>query len=115
MRGGVPRTASLAGVAGVALAALVGSAAPTGRIYGYDNIKRHLQRQKRTWGASGSLAGQPHEHKREIARRLRQQARDAERQRARQVAKNGPDSPFPGISRRGNFVTWPNGQSAKAR
>lgn len=86
------------------------SLSPTGqrerRIFGYENIRRHLQRQKRTWGASGSLAGHPHEHKREIARRLRQQARDAERQAAR--VTHGDLTFMPegctGISRRGRFV-----------
>ena len=112
MRGGVPRTASLAGVAGVALAALAGSAAPTGRIYGYDNIKRHLQRQKRTWGATGSLAGQPHEHKREIARRLRQADRDRRNQAHRWFCRHAMDAPRGDaaavetgrISRRGRYL-----------
>lgn len=111
MRGGVPRTASLAGVAGVAPAALAGSAAPTGRIYGYENIKRHLQRQKRAYGSGGgSLAGYAHEHKREIARRLRQQARIAERQAERLEARGGGQpitikaGSVIGLTRRGRFV-----------
>jgi hypothetical protein len=122
MRGGVPRASLLAGLAsaliGTGVSVSVGSGQPLGRgqgkpgrIYGAANIKRHLQRQKRTWGATGSLAGQPHEHKREIARRLRQQARNVERQRARVHARieqsRGswmPSSGVVGISRRGRFM-----------
>ena len=112
MRGGVPRTATLAGVAGVALAALAGSAAPTGRIYGYENIKRHLQRQKRTYSSGGgSPAGYAHEHKREIARRLRQQARIAERQAERLDAsiygKAMRNNGVVGLTRRGRQVKAP--------
>lgn len=96
MRGGVPRMSLLAGLAsalvGTGVSVSFGSGQPLGRgqgkpgrIYGAANIKRHLQRQKRTWGATGSLAGQPHEHKREIARRLRQAERDRQNREARGV------------------------------
>ena len=73
-------------VSTAALAAL--QAASHGRqhkIYGFENIRRHLQSKKRIYGdASGSIAtcnrhtGQPHEHQREAARRLRQMARAAQ-------------------------------------
>jgi len=72
-------------IAGIVLAAA--SAVATGepspnRIYGADNIKRHLQRKKSAYerGAETSIAqvnrhtGKPHEHKREAARRVRQMA-----------------------------------------
>lgn len=65
----------------IAAAALASSAASTARIFGAENIRRHLQRQKRDHtSASGSIAtgnrwGGPHEHHREIARRQRQAAR----------------------------------------
>lgn len=49
------------------------------RTFGFDNIRRALQRQKRDHArdaensiATGNRHGGPHEHKREIARRLRQ-------------------------------------------
>lgn len=77
--------------------------------------RRARVKPSRSYHSGGSIADRPHNHEPEIARRLRQQARNAERQRARQVAKNGADSPFPGISRRGRFVSWPDGSSAKAR
>jgi hypothetical protein len=70
-------------------------AAPFFRLFGFENIKRALQRAKpdhaRNAGTSIALGNRnlvrvprfyadvgapvPHEHKREIARRLRQQAR----------------------------------------
>ena len=51
-----------------------------GRIFGAENIRRHIQQQPRFYarGASNSIAKlnrhtkMPHEHKREIARRRRQ-------------------------------------------
>ena len=70
--------------ASAALAASMAVTMPAAvaRIFGYENIRRHLQRQKRDHGAStNSIAkvnrwtGQPHEHRREIARRARQAAR----------------------------------------
>lgn len=69
----------MSAAAGIALAAA--SQLRSGRIYGFDNIRAHLQRHKPNHAAGGnSIArlnrhtGKPHEHKREIARRLRQQA-----------------------------------------
>jgi hypothetical protein len=65
-------------------AALVAmSAAAPSRFFGYENIRRHIRSQKRDWlkGAGGSIAqlnrwtGQPHEHRREIARNQRRAAR----------------------------------------
>lgn len=64
-----------------ALASAASAFASTNRIYGAQAIKRHLQQQKRDHlkGSKTSIAklnrhtGQPHEHRREIARRLRQQ------------------------------------------
>lgn len=61
------------------------SAALSNRIFGFDNIRDYLRRQKRDHarGANNSIAqrnrwtGNPHEHRREIARNLRR----AERQR----------------------------------
>jgi hypothetical protein len=58
-----------------ALAMLGVSLIPQSRNYGYERAVRN-----RYHGASGSIAGGsrhggPHEHRREIARRLRQQAR----------------------------------------
>lgn len=57
----------------------------TRKIYGAENIKRHLQRKKSVYArdAETSIAqgnrhtGRPHEHKREAARRMRQMARVA--------------------------------------
>lgn len=50
-----------------------------GRLFGYANIQRYLQRQKpnrarkaRNSIATGNRHGGPHRHEREIARRLRQ-------------------------------------------
>lgn len=83
-----------------------------GRIYGYENIRRHLQRQKReARGGNGSLAGRPHNHEREIARRLRQQARDAERRRDRCIACNGfGEHGQVGLSRRGRVLVERDGR-----
>jgi hypothetical protein len=52
------------------------------RVFGFENIQRSLQRRGRSWlhKRDNSIAGknrhtgQPHEHKREIARRARQAA-----------------------------------------
>jgi hypothetical protein len=65
-----------------AAAALLAAADAGGRIFGFENIQRHLRSQKRDHakGAAGSIAqanrwtGKPHEHRREIARRARQEA-----------------------------------------
>jgi hypothetical protein len=73
----------MSAAAGIALAAA--AQLRSGKIYGYENIRRHLQTHKPDHARGGnSIAklnrhtGQPHEHKREIQRRLRQQAaRDA--------------------------------------
>lgn len=66
-----------------AAASLLAAADAGSRIFGFNNIQRHLQSQKRdrAKGAAGSIAqanrwtGRPHEHQREIARRARQSAR----------------------------------------
>jgi len=107
-------------IVGAALAGLAAGA--PARIFGADNIAHHIRCQKRdhSRGAASSIAtgnrwGGPHLHKRERARRARQAARIAERQRARQVARNGPESPFPSLSRRGLFTTWPDGRDARVR
>ena len=58
---------------------------PRTRIYGAENIKRHLQQKKsfHARDAHTSIAsinrhtGRPHEHKREAQRRLRQMARSS--------------------------------------
>lgn len=55
------------------------------RIFGAENIRRHIRSKPRNYGrrAEASIAklnrhtGSPHEHKREIARRSRQAARRA--------------------------------------
>jgi hypothetical protein len=100
---------------GAGLAAVAAASAPlAGRIYGYENIRRHLQRQKPNHSrAAGSIAGLPHKHEREIARRLRQETRNKERQRARftllhprvmaeiRCDAKGTET---GISRRNRFV-----------
>ena len=56
------------------------------KIFGFENIKRHLHAKKRIYGdAAGSIAtcnrhtGQAHEHRRENARRQRQEAARAAR------------------------------------
>lgn len=96
----------LGAIAGAALLAV--SAIPQNRIYGAENIRRHLQRQKRdARGASGSLAGLPHKHEREIARRLRQAERDGTRQRDRYLSLFSPEQSPPeyvGLSRRGRLL-----------
>lgn len=105
----------MGGIRGVALASalLAGAGAQTTqRIYGADNIKRHLQRQKRDHGggASGSLAGHGN-GAREIARRLRQAERNAERRAERATTalmRFGRALVDPvgehGLSRRGRWV-----------
>lgn len=64
-------------LASVAASALAGKAAGApARIYGANNIKRHLETQKPSYvKATNSLAGQPHEGTREAQRRLRQEER----------------------------------------
>lgn len=92
----------------IGLAALAASAAaaPTGRVYGHANIKRMLQKHGRSRQIGYSIAHGPHENKREIARRQRQAARNAVRQRDRYFALNGEQPPPDqlGYSRRGNRV-----------
>lgn len=58
------------------------AAAMTNRIFGFDNIKRHLQSQPRNYLCGNSIAkgnrhGGAHEHKREIARNQRRATRHA--------------------------------------
>lgn len=86
---------------GVALSAAPGGA-PQGRVYGHENIKRQLQKWGRSRRRGNSPAGYSHDHKREIARRLRQAERDRENRLARaeqEATRNG----F-GRSRRGLLV-----------
>lgn len=99
-------------IVGAALTAA--SAAPTGKIYGARNIKRHLQRQKRDYVVEHGLGGYVHDDKREIARRLRQAERDARNRALRWFASQGipmrPPGAEPtrytavGLSRRGREV-----------
>lgn len=77
------------------------------RLFGAHNIRAHIQRQKRIYGTSTSLAGRPHKDEREIARRLRQQKRDAERREARAlmlVAQRRWPQNAVGVSRRGRWT-----------
>lgn len=51
----------------------------TGRIFGFENIRRALQKRGKTYRFDGSIAlgnrhGGPHYHEREIARHIRQGA-----------------------------------------
>lgn len=110
MRGGVPRAALLAGL-GLGVAA----AAPAARIYGAENIKRHIQRHGRSTQVGNSLAEYRHENTREMARRVRQAERDRERQAARAYADErrrgifrqpASDPPQSGLSRRGRRVLF---------
>jgi hypothetical protein len=76
---------SMFSIAHALLAATAAAAATTaGRIYGAENIERHIQRfgrradhafKARCSIATGNRHGGPHLHQREIARRLRQEAR----------------------------------------
>lgn len=78
------------GLEGVAAAALeVKAAGAPVRIYGAANIKRHIQQQKPDYAqrAKGSMADQPHEHSREIARNLRKKARAEEKAAAKAAAQ----------------------------
>lgn len=75
----------------VGLAAVVSAAtmAPieTGRIYGYENIRRFLQKRKPDHTYSpGSIAPLSHKHERATSRRQRQAARDLANQEARAQA-----------------------------
>jgi len=75
-----------------ALALAVASAAgaqPTSRVYGHDNIKRHLQKWGRSRQQGNSPASYDHEHAREKARHLRQAARDRKNQQHRWFCANG--------------------------
>jgi len=122
MRGGVPLSARLAGVlaaaaSGAGVSVLTGvaaaAAAPsleTRKIYGAENIKRYLQRRKPSYGSGSGANRWPANGEREIARRLRQQARDAERQQSRAEARGAYDRVHRsgqivlGISRRGRYL-----------
>lgn len=110
MRGGVPRTSVLAGAAGIALAAVGMAAQPQGRVFGYGNIKRHLQRQKRDWGHTGSISGHGHDDHMAMVRRTTQAARNEARQRERAerlgiaVGANLLGEVVVGVSRRGRYV-----------
>lgn len=82
----------------VASLALAASGAPIAKLYGAENIERYVRQYGRSRRRGNSLADKPHEHKREIARRLRQEARNAERQNARAARYGVPG----GLTRRGN-------------
>jgi hypothetical protein len=93
---------------GVALAAAP-NAAPAGRIYGAENIKRHLQQHGRSRQQGNSPAGYAHANTREMARRVRQAERNAERRLERYLAAGYSIHPLPdgeqvGLSRRGYTV-----------
>ena len=93
---------SLLGAARVALG--LAAAAPQSRIYGAENIRRHIQKHGRSRQKGASLADKPHEHKREIARRKRQAERVRANRQARVVAARiQPPAGF-GLSRRGKAV-----------
>lgn len=64
-----------------AASALAMAGAGPNRIFGAAAIECYIDRNstRRFRHATGSIAGQPHEHKREIARRQRQAARKAAR------------------------------------
>lgn len=72
---------------GLALAALATTA--TAKVYTAAGIDNAIDRMKRPFRPSVSIATDRHEHKRAIARRLRQQARDEANQRARAAEVNG--------------------------
>lgn len=65
---------------GLLAAAAMLAARDTHRIYGYENIRRHVQRVGRAKNRNrfdpkiNRHTGKPHEHKREIARAQRQAA-----------------------------------------
>lgn len=68
--------AGLTAVAAVAHVRMAGTE-PT-RIYGAGNIERYIKTQKSDFkGAKGSIADHDHSHNREVARRLKQEARRA--------------------------------------
>lgn len=64
-----------------AAALALSSTTSNSRIFGADNIERYLQKHGRSVRTGHSIAkfnrhtGQPHEHKREIARNLRRAAK----------------------------------------
>lgn len=102
------------GAISLALAA-ASSATPVRKIYGADNIKRHLQKHGRSRrGSGGSLAPYRHNDTREIERRGRQEARNAERQAVRfygvgprdlgVVNDDGSTQMVAGMSRRGRLL-----------
>lgn len=102
---------ALAGIAGAALGVALASG-PQARLYGSGPIERHLRQYGRSRQSGHSIADQPHEHKREIARRLRQAERiDANRHaRAVRASKAHPYGglPYPapnvGLTRTGAKV-----------
>lgn len=95
-------TASLAGA--VLGAALAGAGGPQARLYGADNIARYIRKHGRSWQVGHSVAGLPHEHKREIARRLRQAERNRERREERVALAQVKTPAGFGLSRRGRVV-----------
>lgn len=96
---------SLFGI-GAALAAM--QAAPMARIYGAENIRRHIQKHGRSRQIGHSIADQPHEHKREIARRKRQAERIDANRHERAVRASRPYGPYPapnkGLTRSGREI-----------
>lgn len=89
---------------------------PQARLYGSGPIERHLRQYGRSRQGGHSIADQPHEDTREIARRLRQAERNAERRLARAktavahlprgkvVALDDDSGAEFGLSRRGRWV-----------
>lgn len=74
---------SIMALAAASALVAVGARAEQPRIYGYQNIKQALQRRGRSYRSGGYPAninrhtGNPHENRREMARRVRQMSRAA--------------------------------------
>lgn len=90
------------GLIGTALSGLAAATMPASN--------HHAGRTRRPVGyrGGGGYRFRPHNGEREIARRLRQQARDAERQRQRALKRDGVIMAGQvGISRRGRLIYAP--------
>lgn len=71
------------GIIGASAALLGLAAAESSRVYGAENIQRVITQAKKNRRYVRMSGTMPHQGKREIARRLRQCARDEDRQRNR--------------------------------
>lgn len=101
------RTAII-GSLSTALAAI--AAGQASKLYGYENIRRHLQRQGKRYGRNTSRY-MPHQGEQEIARRLRQAERVAVNRRERCVRVNGfGEHGQVGLSRRGYVLVERDGR-----